>query len=158
VARKLLLSLGGAKRNVAMTTTTDLEAFESTLRKTAEWVREAREELDSNDGHVGYLALRAVLHTLRDRLPINEAAHLGAQLPMLIRGLYYEGWTPAGKPLKLDREDFLDAIREHFTHPDRPHPAQVVGAVFKVLSRHVSAGEIDDVKHALPADLRELWP
>jgi len=136
---------------------TDAGVFDATLRKSAEWVREAREGLDSTDAHVGYLALRAVLHTLRDRLPVNAAVHLGAQLPMLIRGLYYEGWSPSNKPLPLDYEDFLDAIREHFTHPDRPHPVQIIDAVLNVLSRHVSPGEIADIQRTLPNDLRELW-
>ncbi|HEY5940705.1 MAG TPA: non-homologous end-joining DNA ligase [Gemmatimonadales bacterium] len=34
--------------------------------------------------------------TLRDRLTVEETAHPGAQLPMLIRGSYYAGWEPSG--------------------------------------------------------------
>jgi hypothetical protein len=26
--------------------------------------------------------------------------HLGAQLPLLVRGIYYEGWHMAGKPTR----------------------------------------------------------
>jgi hypothetical protein len=39
--------------------------------------------------------LGGMLHVLRDRLTIQEAVQPGAQLPMLIRGLYWEGWDPA---------------------------------------------------------------
>ena len=57
-------------------------------------------ELDWENEHKAYLALRTVLHTLRDRLSVEEAVQLGAQLPMLIRGFYYEGWTLKQKPTK----------------------------------------------------------
>ena len=136
---------------------TDLEIFDATLQKTSEWLRETMEELGSDDRHLAYLALRTVLHTLRDRLPVNEAVDLGAQLPMLVRGFYYEGWSPSGKPVKLHREDFLDAIRDHFPHPTRPNPAFVARAVFRVLAAHVTGGEIEDVKRVLPDDFRDLW-
>jgi uncharacterized protein (DUF2267 family) len=39
---------------------------------------------------------------------------------------------------------------------DDPEP--VVRAVFRVLARRVSEGEIEDVKHGLPAGIREFWP
>jgi uncharacterized protein (DUF2267 family) len=58
--------------------------------------------------HKAYLALRATLHALRDRLTVEEVAQLGAQLPTLIRGFYYEGWDPTGKPLRVrHKEQFL---------------------------------------------------
>src|SRR5258706_13987050 len=81
--------------------------FDTTIRKTADWLRQIMQALGWENEQRAYLALRAVLHTLRDRLPIAEAAHLGAQLPMLIRGFYYDGWKPASKPLKLHLDEFL---------------------------------------------------
>ncbi len=62
-----------------------------------------------SDRHAAYRVLRAVLHALRDRLTVAETVDLGAQLPMLIRGLYYEGWTPNDKPLR-------ERTREKFRH------------------------------------------
>ncbi len=70
--------------------TTGLKAFDTTVEKTNLWLKEIMAEMGTNDRHRAYLALSAVLHALRDRLPMEEAIQLGAQLPMLIRGLFYE--------------------------------------------------------------------
>jgi uncharacterized protein (DUF2267 family) len=103
--------------------------------------------------------MRATLHALRDRLTVEEVAQLGAQLPMLIRGFYYEGWDPTGKPLKIrDKEEFLGLVAEEFRTDDTLNPELIARAVFKVLSDRVTAGEIEDVKHVMPAEIRELWP
>jgi uncharacterized protein (DUF2267 family) len=139
-------------------TATGLDAFDNTVQKTNIWLREVGEELGSDDRHLAYSALRATLHALRDRLPPNEAVHLGAQLPMLIRGFYYEGWHPADKPIRSDRGEFLRAIREHVGRGlGTPEPLHVAHAVFRVLALHVTEGELRDVRHALPKDVRELW-
>jgi uncharacterized protein (DUF2267 family) len=133
--------------------------FESTYQTTNAWLKELREELDWQDRHRAYRALRAVLHALRDRLTVEETADLGAQLPMLIRGLYYEGWTPSGKPVKeRKKEDLLAHIEAAFRDDPAISPEAVARAVFQVLQRHVSAGEIGDVKQILPAQIRALWP
>jgi len=80
-------------------------------------------------------------------------------LPMLVRGFYFEGWTLKGKPRKeRHKEDFLAHVKEAFKDNVTVNPQQVVRAVFKVLAKHTSAGEIEDVKHILPKALRELWP
>ena len=137
--------------------TTRLEVFDTTLQKTSLWLKEIMTELGSKDRHLAYLALRATLHALRDRLPPAEAVHLGAQLPMLVRGFYYEGWTPSRKPSKAHKAAFLSSIRACFGPGAPPDPEEVARAVFKVLAHHVTSGEIKDVKQLLPKDLRELW-
>ena len=138
---------------------TGLDVFDRTIHKTNNWLNELMEALGWHDRHKAYLALRVTLHALRDRLTVEEVAQLGAQLPMLIRGFYYEGWDPTGKPLKeRHKEEFLARIAEQFSGDDQADAKQVARAVFSVLSDRVTEGEIEDVKHVLPAELRELWP
>jgi uncharacterized protein (DUF2267 family) len=96
---------------------------------------------------------------LRDRLTVEEVAQLGAQLPMLIRGFYYEGWDSTRKPLKLrDREEFLSIVDEEFRTRDTLNAELIARAVFRVLANRVAAGEIEDVKHVLPEEIRDLGP
>jgi uncharacterized protein (DUF2267 family) len=78
---------------------------------------------------------------------------------MLIRGLYYEGWTPNRKPTKeRSREGFLAHIAAAFPGDSQVYPEAIAWAVFKVLQKYVSAGEIGDIKHVLPTHIRSLWP
>ena len=135
------------------------ESFAKTVQKTQEWLAELGADLGWEDRHQTYIALRAVLHALRDRLTVNEAVELGAQLPMLVRGFYYEGWRPVGKPVKeRTREEFLGHVSDELPPRLEVDPAVVTEAVFRLLDRRVSDGEVEDVKGILPKAVRELWP
>jgi uncharacterized protein (DUF2267 family) len=136
-----------------------IAAFDSTIHTTNVWLQDLMDRLGWPDRHRAYLALRAVLHALRDRLTVEEAADLAAQLPMLVRGFYYEGWHPHGKPLKQrKKEEFLAHVAQAFHDGPCVDPERLTRAVFQVLAEHVTAGEIEDVKSSLPADIRALWP
>jgi uncharacterized protein (DUF2267 family) len=132
---------------------TGLTAFDHTIQATNVLLNELAERLGWPDRQRNYHALRAVLHALRDRLPVDQVAALGAQLPLLVRGVYYEGWRPAGKPAREHKVEFLAHIRKEFPGD----PEAVARAVFTVLAKHVSAGEIKHVLGVLPPNLRELW-
>jgi uncharacterized protein (DUF2267 family) len=137
---------------------TGLTPFDGTIQTTNVWLHDILERLGWQDRYRAYHALRAVLHALRDRLPVDQAAALAAQLPMLVRGFYYEGWHPHGKPVKeRHKEDFLAHIAAAFRDDPGVDPERVTRVVFEVLSKHVTAGEIEGVKRSLPTELRSLW-
>jgi uncharacterized protein (DUF2267 family) len=138
--------------------TTGLEVFDQTLQKTNIWLKDIMGEVGP-DRQRAYHALRAVLHTLRDRLTVEEAAHLSAQLPLLIRGIYFEGWHPAHKPTReRAREDFLEQVAERLQGIEPMNPEAATRVVLDVLERHVDPAEAAHVKHMLPKAIRELWP
>jgi uncharacterized protein (DUF2267 family) len=138
---------------------TGLEVFDRTLQATNIWLDDLMKEMGWADRQQAYHALRTVLHALRDRLPVNEAAHLSAQLPMLVRGIYFEGWHPAKTPVKERTQDeFLTHVTEAFLRDVEADSRQIASAVFRVIGRHVSAGEVDKIKHVLPEGIRALWP
>ena len=128
---------------------TGLEVFDATVHKTNAWLKRLMAIQGWDNRRLAYLGMRATLHALRDRLTIEEVAQLGAQLPMLMRGFYYEGWDPTGKPLRQrHRDEFLARVESD----------SVVRAVFRVLAEQVADGEIEDVRQLLPSEVRELWP
>jgi uncharacterized protein (DUF2267 family) len=138
-----------------------LPILEKSIQKTNIWLRDVNYELGWFTFQRGYLSLRAVLHALRDRLTTQEIAQLGAQLPIFIRGIYYEGWNPARTPIKSrGKELFLRQVREEFAHTRNPDidAEHVTRAIFRVLCKHVSKGELAQIKGMLPRELREFWP
>jgi len=138
---------------------TGLEVFDKTVQTTNAWLKEIT-EATGLDRLRAYHVLTAVLHALRDRLTVDEVAQLGAQLPILVRGLYYDRWHhPAGKPDRLrHKEEFLATVAAELDDIGPIDPEDATRAVFAVLERHIAPGEIEDVKAMLPTHLRELWP
>ncbi len=132
--------------------------FATTIEKSAIWLHEIENDTGW-DEHRAYRALRAALHVLRDRLTVDQAAHLGAQLPMLVRGFYYEGWHPAAAPDKRigNKDDFLACVRRECNDP-QIDPELACCAVFGTLGRHVTGGEIAKLRNALPKSIAALLP
>jgi len=136
---------------------TGLAEFDNAVQKANVWLKDLMEQRQWQDRHRAYAELRVVLHALRDHLRVDEVAGLGAQLPMLVRGIYYEGWKPANNLLtERSRELFLSHITEGL-RDFSVEPEQVVRAVFQVLTNHLSSGEIEEVKQCLPKSIRSLW-
>src|SRR5919109_1281339 len=114
--------------------TTGLEVFDTTVQTTNQWLNEISEVIGP-DRQRAYDVLRAVLHSLRDRLTVDQAVHLGAQLPMLVRGIYYEGWKPSRNPQKYrSQEDFLGHVKDELRNIRPIDPKDGTRAVFKVIN------------------------
>jgi uncharacterized protein (DUF2267 family) len=120
------------------------------VEKAYGWPKERRNQ--------SYAALRAVLHAVRDRLTVEETAQLGAQLPMLVRGIYYAEWDPSKVPMKQNREEFMQRIREQFPYQIEGDIEQLECTVLRALRRYISDGEWDDIKSAMPNDLAAALP
>jgi uncharacterized protein (DUF2267 family) len=112
------------------------------------WPKERRQQ--------SYAGLRAVLHAVRDRLSVDESAQLAAQLPVLLRGVYYEGWVPSRVPEKMDGAHFVRRVRHDFTYDVEGGAERLIRTVAGVLRRHLSEGEWRDVTASFPNDLVAL--
>jgi uncharacterized protein (DUF2267 family) len=138
---------------------TGLDTFDKTVQESNLWLKDVMERLDTRDRHHAYSTLRAVLHALRDRIGAESAAHLGAQLPMLLRGLFYEGWDPTGKPTKERHEAaFLAHIAKELPRAEEGEVEQGVTAVLDVLSKHVDRASAVKLAGMFPKELRKFWP
>ena len=138
---------------------TGLHVFDQSTHEANVWLKELENKLHTDDRHLAMAALRASLHALRDRLGSDSAVHLGAQLPTLIRGIYYEGWRIAGAPSKeRHKSDFLDHVRAELRGHSELYPERAVRATFELLWDKIDPGEVAKIIEVLPAELRDLWP
>jgi uncharacterized protein (DUF2267 family) len=137
---------------------TGLDVFDRTLQATNVWLNQIMESVGP-DRHVAWHVLGSVLRTLRDRLPLGLAAHLGAQLPLLVRGLYYDQWRPSDEPQKWrSLEEFLALVSVDLRDLRPVTPTDGARAVFSVLNHFIDPGQIEKVREALPEDVRRIWP
>jgi uncharacterized protein (DUF2267 family) len=136
-----------------------LPVFDTTLRETNTWLKQVETALEPSDRHQAYAATRAVLHVLRDRLPAEAVLSLSAQLPMLMRGFFLEGWRPVDGPSHIRHvDDFAETVAEALP-PSFPHDAtRAVEVVFAMLAARLDPGETSKLIRHLPPPLRVLWP
>jgi uncharacterized protein (DUF2267 family) len=136
---------------------TGLDVFDRTLEITNVWLDEIMTDLGP-DRQVAWKVLSTVLHKLRDRLQLGLAANLGAQLPLLVRGVYYDQFQPARLPTEIDsREEFVAEVARWLSDIRPVDPDKAVQSVFKLLSHHCTPELIENVRAALPKSLRDVW-
>jgi uncharacterized protein (DUF2267 family) len=134
-----------------------VDSIDRSVHKTNEWLADLEAELGIDDRKDAWRILRAYLQLLRDQLTMDEAAQLAAQLPMVLRGAFYEGFDPGHHPAKVrDREQFLTLLAERAQLSDTNEAARAAEAATTVLRRHVTEGEVADVLAQLPTELREV--
>lgn len=136
---------------------TGLDVFDKTLHTTHIWLGDIM-EATMPDRQVAWHALGAVLRALRDRIPLELAAHLGAELPLLVRGAYYDQWRPVDQPERYrSLEEFLAKVEENLGATRPVDPRDAARAVFQVLNRHIAEGQARKVRDSLPEPIRALW-
>src|SRR5215472_14441548 len=138
--------------------TTGLEVFDRTLHTTNLWLDEINAEIGP-DRHLAWHVLGAVLRSIRDEIQVEQSAHFAAQLPLLIRGAYFDQYRPAAQPATARSQDDFIARIQHEMDGARPvNVQQAAAAVMRTLNRHVTEGQVKKVRDALPKGVRAMWP
>ena len=136
-------------------TVTHVDIIDRSVEKAHIWVNDVARELGTDDRQHAYRVLRAFLHALRDHLPVNEAAAIAAQLPIFVRGVFYEGWEPSRTPEHArDLDSFLQRIAREARLAGETEASIEASAANRVLRRQISPGEADSVLKVLPEHLR----
>lgn len=139
--------------------TTGLDVFDTTVQETNHWLKLMMGELGTDSRRSAFNALRAVLHALRDRVGAENAVHLGAQLPMLLRGAYYEGWQPAATPTRERHlAGFIDHVAAQLPRDSDTNPAEAARASLAVMERCLDRGELLKLRRSLPHEVLNLFP
>lgn len=140
-------------------TTDKLDVIDHSAQMAREWVEDLTGRLGWSSRHNALRLLRVTMHQIRDHLPINEVAQFSAQLPLLVRGMFFEGWVPKRTPLRQRDADVLIAsIGETFGDDVDYRGLEDIACVFELLNARISLGEIEDVRSTLPSEIRALWP
>jgi uncharacterized protein (DUF2267 family) len=140
-----------------MTRSVSHTSITGSAEQAQQWVNELAKNLDWNE-QSAFRLLKSVLHALREWLSPEEMADLSAQLPTLIKGIYFEGWSPAEPARDRKKRDFVICVRTSFGYEPKIDADNAIRAVFKLLDRHISHGEVVQVRSSMKKSLRELWP
>lgn len=134
---------------------TGVKNLDAAIDKTNVWLAGIEAGFGTDDRQLAYRVLRAWLHCLRDRLSVEVSAHFAAQLPELLRGVFFDSWNPSRVPQRYDRAEYVT----RFAREARIHDSDVVkaaGIVAAVVRQHMSAGIVAHVLGRLPAGLRSV--
>ncbi len=138
--------------------TTGLEVFDKTLHTTNLWLDEISAEIGP-DRHLAWHVLGAVLRSIRDEMLVEQSAHFAAQLPLLVRGAYFDQYRPAAQPVSVrSQEQFIARIHHELAGSRPVSPEAAATAVMRTLNRHVTEGQVRKVRDSLPKGVRALWP
>ncbi|TWI54974.1 uncharacterized protein (DUF2267 family) [Pseudomonas duriflava] len=139
--------------------TSSVEVLDRSIQQTNLWLDDIATHMGAPDRQTAYQALRAVLMAVRDRIGIDNAAHLAAQLPLMIRGIFYENFHPHGTPTQEETRDaFLKKVSSLISPTVDADPAKATKAVLRVLYERIDPNEVAKVAGLFPMPLRSLWP
>ncbi|RWJ52648.1 DUF2267 domain-containing protein [Mesorhizobium sp.] len=128
------------------------------LQATQNWIGDLARRLRWHDRERVYQLLIAVLHALRDCLDRDQAVYMGAQLPAVLRGFYYEGWRPDRRAITRNRNSFLDRVHDGVHRDPAVDPEEVARSVLAQFADRLRAVGVEDPKASVPRVLHNLWP
>jgi len=134
-----------------------IKPLDRSIQLTMEWLNEIQEEFKWPDKDRVYDATKAVLLATRDRITVEEAHQFAAQIPMVMKGMFFDRYDPTDKPMLIRNKDkFLEHVRMHFG--DRPLDSEnAVRTVAKVLRKKISQGQYEDVVGSMPKEIQKLY-
>lgn len=136
-----------------------LEVIDQSVHLTHEWINELAGRLDWSSKRSALRLMRVILHRIRDHLLVDEVAQLSAQLPVMIRGFFFEGWVPKDTPIKERHgKQFIAFISYQMSDTVEYRGHKDIKCVFDLLNARISRGEVEDIRASLLQDLRDLWP
>lgn len=131
------------------------DAFDTAVQKANIWLKDIEAAGKLRSRFQAYAALRSVLHALRDCAPAAEAVKLSAQMPLMIKGVFFDGWKLSPKPLRLSRKEFEDVLRGGLKEQNGVEPTVALKAVLSAVSLHLSPSVLETFQLVLPSEVHE---
>lgn len=138
-----------------MATKTKVTALDHAIDSAHTWINDVAREFDTADREFAYRVLRAWLHTLRDRLTVEASAHFAAQLPDLIRGVFYQAWNPTVVPDKYDAKAYAVRFARE-ANIALEDVGKAAAATTAAVSHHLPVAQIDKALGQLPMEIRKM--
>ncbi len=129
------------------------DAFDTAVQKGNIWLKDIEKAGKLRSRFQAYAVLRSVLHALRDCLPPAEAVKFSAQLPLLIKGVFFDGWKIPPKPARMTRAEFDACIGRGLKEESGVEPARALKAVLSALYAHVSPSVLTAIEPILPREV-----
>ncbi len=139
---------------------TNILSLDRAIQNTIQWLNDIQTELGVDNRDKAYKATKAVLQTIRDRLPVEEVMHLTANLPLVMKGMLMDGYDLKEKPLRIRSvEEFYEYIQQYYDWQRREtiEAEKATRAVIAVLNRRMGGGEMQKVAANMPEKIRRLF-
>lgn len=139
---------------------TNILSLDRSIQIAVQWIVDVQTELEWDSRDETYKATKAVLHAIRDRLPIEEVLHLSSNLPVVLKGMILDGYDLKDKPLRIKSpEEFYDYVQQNYDPKNRDiiDAEAVTNAVIAVLNRRIGSGEMQKVAGNMPEKIKRLF-